>query len=95
LIQKTCETGIDLAMHLVRKAALGIRRTAATLSICSPKQANWMPPRRRAEADGRFSRNIAVRDNSASISNLLRAIVEHYLVETWRFAEHVVRTSSG
>jgi uncharacterized protein YutE (UPF0331/DUF86 family) len=43
-IQRACEASIDLAMHLVRKDALGIPQTADTPSICSPKQANWMLP---------------------------------------------------
>jgi uncharacterized protein YutE (UPF0331/DUF86 family) len=89
-IQRACEASIDLAMHLVRKFALGIpqdSRQAFDLLV----QAGKLDPSL-ADALKRMVgfRNIAVHDYQKLNLEIVRAIVERNLGDLRGFARHAL-----
>lgn len=89
-IQRACEASIDLAMHLVRKFALGVpqdSRQAFDLLVEAGKLDALA-----AEALKRMVgfRNIAVHDYQALNLAIVRSIVEHKLVDLRAFAQQAL-----
>lgn len=90
-LQRACEAAIDLAMHRVRRAKLGIpqdSRDAFDLLV----RAGSLDP---ALGDGLKRmvgfRNIAVHDYARVDLEIVRAILERHLGELGRFAEESIR----
>jgi uncharacterized protein YutE (UPF0331/DUF86 family) len=94
-IQRACEASIDLAMHLVRKDALGIPQDSRHAFDLLTEAGKLDAPLADALKRMVGFRNIAVRDYQRLNLEVVRAIIEHHLVELRRFVEHVLRTSSG
>jgi uncharacterized protein YutE (UPF0331/DUF86 family) len=93
-IQRACEASIDLAMHLVRKLALGIpqdSRQAFDL-LC---EAGKLDPSA-ADALKRMVgfRNVAVHDYQKLNLEVVRAIVERNLGDLRGFAQHALQLES-
>lgn len=89
-IQRACEASIDLAMHLVRRFALGIpqeSRHAFDLLVGAGKLDPTM-----AGALKRMVgfRNIAVHDYQRLNLAIVRAIIERNLEDVRAFARHVL-----
>jgi uncharacterized protein YutE (UPF0331/DUF86 family) len=94
-IQRACEASIDLAMHLVRKHALGIpqdSRHAFDLLVDAGKLDHQL-----ADALKRMVgfRNIAVHDYQRLNLEVVRAIIERHLLDLRSFAEHALRSGSA
>jgi uncharacterized protein YutE (UPF0331/DUF86 family) len=89
-IQRACEASIDLAMHLVRKFALGIpqdsRQAFDLLAEAGRLDASM------AEALKRMVgfRNIAVHDYQKLNLEIVRAIIERHLEDLRGFARHAL-----
>jgi uncharacterized protein YutE (UPF0331/DUF86 family) len=89
-IQRACEASIDLAMHLVRRFALGIpqdSRQAFDLLAEAGRLDTSM-----AEALKRMVgfRNIAVHDYQKLNLEIVRAIIERHLGDLRGFARHAL-----
>jgi len=89
-IQRACEASIDLAMHLVRRFALGVpqdSRQAFDLLVDAGKLDAAM-----ADALKRMVgfRNIAVHDYQRLNLAIVRSIIEHKLEDLRAFAAHAL-----
>lgn len=89
-IQRACEASIDLAMHLVRRFALGVpqdSRHAFSLLVDAGKLDAAM-----ADAMKRLVgfRNIAIHDYQRLNLAIVRSIIEHNLGDLRAFARHAL-----
>ena len=94
-IQRACEASIDLAMHLVRRFALGVpgeSRHAFDLLVDAGKLDAAM-----ADALKRMVgfRNIAIHDYQRLNLAIVRSIIEHNLEDLRAFARHALALSDG
>jgi uncharacterized protein YutE (UPF0331/DUF86 family) len=94
-LQRACEAGIDLAMHLVRKHRLGIpqdSRDAFDLLARSGRLDS-----RLADSLKRMIgfRNVAVHDYTRLDLAIVRAIVEKQMDDLARFSSAAIRGASG
>lgn len=92
-IQRACEASIDLAMHLVRKHALGIPQDSRQ-GFDLLAEAGRLDPAM-AEALKRMVgfRNIAVHDYQKLNLEIVRAIIERHLGDLRGFAQHALAAS--
>lgn len=89
-LQRACEASIDLAMHLVRRFALGLpqeSRHAFELLVAGGKLDAGL-----ADALKRMVgfRNIAVHDYQRMNLAIVRSIIEHNLDDLRAFARHAL-----
>lgn len=89
-LQRACEASIDLAMHLVRRFALGLpqeSRHAFELLVAGGKLDAGL-----ADALKRMVgfRNIAVHDYQRMNLAIVRSIIEHKLDDLRAFARHAL-----
>jgi uncharacterized protein YutE (UPF0331/DUF86 family) len=95
-LQRACESAIDLAMHLVRKAKLGIpqdSRNAFDLLV----RAGHLDPQLAEDMKRMVGfRNIAVHDYVRLDLEIVQSIIEQHLDDLGRFAsESIRREASG
>jgi uncharacterized protein YutE (UPF0331/DUF86 family) len=89
-IQRACEASIDLAMHLVRRFALGVpqdSRGAFDLLVDAGKLDRNMADALKRMVD---FRNIALHDYQRLNLAIVRSIIEHNLDDLRAFARHAL-----
>ena len=90
-IQRACEASIDLAMHLVRKSALGLPQDSRDAFALLVRAGDL--PSAIAEPLARMVgfRNIAVHDYRSLNLDIVQAIVDKHLDDLAAFAKHAVK----
>jgi uncharacterized protein YutE (UPF0331/DUF86 family) len=94
-LQRACEAGIDLAMHLVAQRNLGVPQTSRdafnlleTSGILASKTAKQM----RAMVG---FRNIAIHEYQQLDTSILQQIIENHLVDFEQFLQECTSAESG